>query len=209
VGFLLKVGVVAVILLVLLGIADVGARIYAQGRAETQIGHRVPGSRSSVHISSFPFVGKLAATGKVDKITARVKHASAGIFSFDEVDVVLKGVRINRNQLLSGHVEVDSINIGTVKADMSEQAVDQALGGRATVHLAPGGAQVTIAGVTVTAPVALVNSALQLTVAGQAISIPIPKLPLLPCVATVAVVRNYLEVSCTFHQVPTAFLSTS
>jgi hypothetical protein len=209
VGLAIKLGVVAVVLLVL-AVGDVGARVYAEDRAASQIDQRVPGASSTVHISSFPFVGKLLATGKVDKITARVKHASAGQVTFDQIDVTLRGVRIDRGQLInSRHLQVDAISTGTVNGVISEQAIDQALqaiGGPVVVHLVQGAAQVTIAGVTIRSPVAIVNNALQLTVGSEVVKVAIPQLPVLPCVATAVVTAGHLTVSCTFHQVPSAFL---
>jgi hypothetical protein len=210
VGLPIKLGIAAVVLLALLGVADIGARVYAQDRVAHQIDQRVPGASSSVSISSFPFVAKLLMSGKVDKITARVNHANAGQFTFDRVDVALNGVRLNRNQLFNGqHVQVDGISVGTVKADLSEGAVNQALQAvrePAVVHLVQGAADVTVAGVTVPSQLALVNNQLQIRVAGQLVTVPIPKLPVLPCAATVAVVPGHLLVSCTFHQAPSAFL---
>jgi hypothetical protein len=202
-----------VALLAVLGVGDVVARVYAEDRAASQINQRVPGASSAVHISSFPFVAKLLVTGKVDKITARVKHAHDGQFTFDQIDVALHGVRINRQQLINGqHVQVDAISTGTVTASISEQAIDQALqaiGGPAIVHLVQGAAQVTIGGVTIQSPVTIVNNAVQLTVQGQVVKVPIPQLPVLPCVATAVVTPGHLQLSCTFHQVPGAFLKAA
>jgi hypothetical protein len=213
VGLAIKLGVVAVALLVILGVGDVVARTYAQDRTASQINQRVPGASSTVNISSFPFVGKLLATGKVDKISAHVKHAKASDFTFDQIDVVLRGVRIDRNQLVgSQHVQVSAISTGTVKASISEQSIDQALqalGQPAVVHLVQGAAELTVAGVTVRSTVTIVNNAVQLTVGHQVVNLPIPQLPVLPCVATAVVLPGQLDLSCTFHQVPTAFLKAA
>lgn len=212
-GLAIKLGAVAVALLVILGIGDAVTRMYAQDRVASQINQRVPGSSSTVRISSFPFVGKLLATGKVDKITAHVKHVTASGFTFDQIDVTLHGVRIDRNQLIgSQHVQVNSISTGTVHADISEQAIDQALqtlGQPAVVHLVQGAAELTVAGVTVRSPVTIVNNAVQLMIGHQAVNVPVPQLPVLPCVATAVVTPGRLDLSCTFHQVPSAFLKAA
>jgi hypothetical protein len=210
VGLPIKLAIAAALLLAVLGVGDVGARIYAQDRASHQIDQRVPGASSSVSISSFPFVAKLLMSGKVDKITAQVKHANAGQFTFDRIDVTLSGVRLNRDQLVNGqHVQVDGISVGNVRADLSELSVNkalQALGQPVVVHLVQGAADVTVSGVTVPSQLALVNNQLQIRVAGELVTVPIPRLPVLPCAATVAVIPGHLLVSCTFHQVPSAFL---
>ena len=101
-GWAVKLAIVVLVLLVLLGAADVGTRLYAQRQVAHQIDTRVAGASSSVHISSFPFLGNLALSGKIDKVSAKVKHVTEEGFSFDEVDMTLTGVKLDRHQLVTG-----------------------------------------------------------------------------------------------------------
>ena len=207
-GWAVKLAIVVLVLLVLLGAADVGTRLYAQRQVAHQIDTRVAGASSSVHISSFPFLGNLALSGKIDKVSAKVKHVTEEGFSFDEVDMTLTGVKLDRHQLVTGQqVHINSINTGTVRAAMSQQALDQALG--LPVSLTNGGVQVTVDGQVITANVTIVNNQLRIEGAGAARSIPVPKLPVLPCAARAVIVPGHVELTCTFHEVPTALLAAA
>jgi hypothetical protein len=208
VGWAVKLAIVVLVLVVLLGAADVGSRLYAQRQVAHQIDTRVPGASSSVHISSFPFLGNLALSGKIDKVSAKVKHVTEGQFSFDEVDLTLTGVKLDRHQLVTAQqVHINSINTGTVRAAMSQQAVDQALG--FPVSFTNGGVQATVDGQLITASVTIVNNELRIEWAGAARTIPVPKLPVLPCAARAVFVPGHMELTCTFHEVPSALLATA
>jgi hypothetical protein len=201
----LIVGVVVLaVLAVLLGIGDVVARRYAEDRIEQQIDHRDAGATSSVHISSFPFVARLLLFGRVEKISAHVRHVSVDRLTLDQVDLTVTGVKLDRNQLFHRNVVVKSIRTGTVAAVLSEQAVDQVL--HLPITFGDGAVQLSVGGVTVGVSVAVADNQLRLSAAGHELTIPIPELPVLPCVAGVTVEPGRLVLTCTFHQVPTALL---
>ncbi|HEX9548245.1 MAG TPA: hypothetical protein VF942_12970, partial [Acidimicrobiales bacterium] len=124
-------GIIAlVLLLVILGVGDVAARVYAQNQLQDRIDANVPNANAKAHISGLPFLGKLVFTGKVDKITAHVEHATEGQFTFDGIDLSVSGVKLSRSQLLRDRrVRVQSIDTGTVKADMSQVDFDRLIGG--------------------------------------------------------------------------------
>jgi hypothetical protein len=195
---------VAVVLVVLLAAGDVAARRYAETRVEQQINEREPGSASSVHISSFPFVARLALFGRVEKISAHVSHVNVGSFVLDKVDLTVTGVRLDRSQLVHHTAAVKGIRTGTVRAVMSEQTVDQVL--HLPVTFGDGSVQLSAGGVTLSATVTVVDNQLRLSAAGRDLSVPIPPLPVLPCVADAAVEPGRLVLSCSFHQVPAALL---
>jgi hypothetical protein len=200
----LIVVVVLAVLAGLLAIGDVAARRYAENRIEQQIDHRDAGATSSVHISSFPFVPRLLLFGRVEKITAHVKHVSVASLTLDQVDLTVTGVKLDRSQLFHRNVMVKSIRTGTVSAVLSEQAVEQVL--HLPLTFGDGSVQLSIGGVTLGVSVAVVDNQLRLSAAGRELTIPIPELPVLPCVAGVTVEPGRLVLSCTFHQVPTALL---
>jgi hypothetical protein len=199
-----KLIAVVVVLAVLLGFGDVEARRYAESRVEQRINERQPGAASTVHVASFPFVPRLALFGRVEKISARVHNVSLDRFNLDEVDLTVSGVRLNRNQLVHGTVAVESIRTGTVRAVMSEQTVDQVL--QLPVTFGDGTVELSAGGVTLSATVTVVDNQLRFGVAGRQVSVTIPELPVLPCVAGVVVEPGRLVLSCTFHQVPAALL---
>jgi hypothetical protein len=203
--------IVAVVVLAvvagLLAVGDVAARRYAESRIEQQIDHRDAGASSSVHISSFPFVPRLLLFGRVEKITAHVKHVSVSSLTLDQVDLTVTGVKLDRNQLFHRNVVVKSIRTGTVSAVLTEQAVEDVL--HLPVTFGDGSVQLTVGGVTLGVSVAVVDNQLRLSAAGQELTVPIPVLPVLPCVAGVTVEPGRLILSCTFHQVPTALLQAA
>jgi hypothetical protein len=202
-----KLIAVAVVLVVLLAAGDVAARRYAESRVEQQINDREPGSASTVHISSFPFVARLGLLGRVEKTTAHVSHVNVGSFILDEVDLTVTGVKLDRSQLVHGHVSVQGIRSGTVRAVMSEHTVDQVL--RLPVTFGDGSVQLSAGGVTLSATVTVVDNQLRLSAAGRDLSVPIPELPVLPCVADAVVEPGRLVLSCSFHQVPAALVQAA
>jgi hypothetical protein len=195
--------VIVVVLLVLLAAADFGARIALEHQLEQRIDSSVPSAHAKVTIQSFPFLYKLATKGRVDKITAHAAQVSQGPFVLDRVDVTVTGVRIRRSVLLhQRQLEIVSIDTGTVRADMTQATFSNLVG--VAVTLGAGTAHVTVAGTSVTGRVSIINGRLQLDSAGPPVSVPIPTLPVLPCLAQVTIIPGHLLGSCTFHQIPAA-----
>jgi hypothetical protein len=191
----------ALIVLALLIVADIGARLYSQHQLAQRIDDAQPGAHARVQISGFPFLGKLMASGRVDKITAHLDHAGQGQFVLDTVDITVVGARINRNNFVRNRrLEIDRITTGAVVATMSQADFDRLVG--LPVVFDQGSAHAVVAGVTVTARVAIVNN--RLVASGLPVSIPVPSLPVLPCAATVTIVPGHLRASCIFQQVPPA-----
>jgi hypothetical protein len=194
--------VALLVVVALLAVGDFAARRYAEDRIQHQIDSRQAGAVSSVTISSFPFVPRLLILGKVDKVTAHVRNVSVGSFALDRVDLTVTGVKLDRGQLVHGKVVVTGIRTGTVSALLSEQEVDNVL--HVPVSFGDGSVHLTVGGVTLSATISVVGNELRLGAVGHDVSVPIPELPVLPCVAGVSVQRGFLVLSCTFHQVPAA-----
>jgi hypothetical protein len=196
---------IAVVLLVLLlSAVDVGTRITMQHQLELRVDSYEPNAAAKVTIFGFPFLLKLALNGRVDKITAHARQVSQGPFVLDRVDVKVSGVRVLRSRLLhQRQLEIVSIDSGTVTVDMTEADFARLVG--LPVTLGAGTAQVMVGGVLVTGHVSISNGHLELESAGLPVSVPIPALPVLPCLAQVRIVPGHLIGSCTFHQIPAAF----
>jgi hypothetical protein len=138
---------------------------------------------------------------------------TGGGYTFDDVEVVVHDVHIDRN-LLVRHQQVRLVGIksGTVTADLSAGEVDRAVAAvlpGADITFGDGTVQARVAGVHLAGRVAIVDGQLRFSAAGVDVNIPIPELPLLPCVAGATLTPGRLRLSCTFQKVPDALLATA
>ena len=97
-----KLLLAAALIVVLLVVADLGARQVA----EEQIADRVAAAQgvrgqARVEIESFPFLGRLLASGTVTDLSVSVDDVQAERLRFATVAVDLDRVRISRSDLLS------------------------------------------------------------------------------------------------------------
>jgi hypothetical protein len=186
--------------------ADFAARSYAEHQLAKRIEQKVPGSKASVHISSFPFLGRLALQGRVSKLTANVTGVVAGTVRFSRVNLEVDGIRISRNRLFLHHqVVLERISRAIATADVSQDEIDRLTG--LPVKLGAGNAQVTVAGVTLQAKASLAGGMLKLTAnVGPTLSIPIPTLPVLPCATSVDIQPGQLQIRCVTTVIPPALL---
>ena len=193
------------IVLILLAVGDVAARRWAEGELARRIEATAPGSHATVHVSSFPFLGRLAASGSVSKITAHIDRVSGTSVPFAFFDMEVDGVKVDRNTLIQDQkVKLKSIRRGVVRGEITEAGLSSALG--RPVHLGNGEVQVVRGGVPVTAKVAMVDN--QLVISGPASLVTaIPKLPMLPCAATATVQPGHIDVSCEVHEIPPALVT--
>jgi hypothetical protein len=198
-----KLIVAAVILALLLSAGDVGARLYTQRQLERRIDDNIAGAQARVRISGFPFLWSVLVNGRINKFTAHLAQAQQEEFVLDRVDFVVTGVRINRSKLVNGRqLEVVGIDTGTVTADMNQADFDRLVG----LDITLGDGVAHVAGGTVGGTIEIVNNRLNITNGNKPISIPIPPLPMLPCIGRVTIVPGHLHTSCTFDQVPSALL---
>jgi hypothetical protein len=205
----IKILVLLVVLAAVLAVGDVEARLYAEHQFAHRIDANVPGAHATVKISSFPFTGRLAASGAVPRIRAHLQNVTSGLFTFDTVDVVVSGVRVERTALFRDRrIHVLSIAKGTVTADMTEAAVDRALGGL-PVKLANGAVQLAVNGVNIVGRLSVVANQLRLEVTGVPVNVSIPKLPALPCVGNAVVTTGHLTLSCGLTGIPPALVGVT
>jgi hypothetical protein len=200
---MVKLVVVAAVVLAILAGVDIGTRVAMEHQLEQRIDSAVPGAGASVTIHAFPWLPHLISQGRVARITAHANQVGQGPFVLDSVEVAVTNVRIDRHQLLhQRQLEIVSIGTGTVSADMTQAALDTLLG--VNVVLGAGTAQVSVEGVTVTGHLSITNGNLRLDAPGLPVSVAIPTLPILPCLAQVTIVPGHLVGSCTFTQIPAA-----
>jgi hypothetical protein len=210
---MVKWGIGIVVLVVLLVVGDVVGRKYAERQVAHDIITHEKGATAKVRISSFPFVGRLAVSRQVQKITADVRNVPVntkiGNFTLDEVDLTLKGVKVDLGPLVAGSDgAVKSIKSGTVSAVLSQDTLAQLV--KLPVTLGNGTASVTVAGVQVAGSVSMAkDNVLHLSGAGVAVDVPIGAIPVLPCIAAVAITPGRLVMSCSFNQVPAALLQAA
>ena len=193
------------IVAILLAVGDVAARHWTEGELARRIEARVPGSHATVHVTSFPFLGRLAVSGSVPKITAHIDKVANTSLPFAFFDFEVDGVKVDRNTLIQDQkVKLQSISRGEVRAEITEAALSAALG--QPVRLGNGEVQVVRQGVSIAAKVAMVNNRLVLS-GPLSLGVAIPKLPILPCAATVTVRPGRLDVACEVHEIPPALVA--
>ena len=198
-----KLLLLAVVIAVLLVVADFGAR----SAVESQLTERVelaaePEGSTSARISSFPFLARLLTSGEV----SRVRVVTAGVtvegLTLARVAVDLDDVTVDRDRLLSERkIVLTALERGTVHAEVTQEELSERLG--VPVTLEAGRARVRVAGQTLTATASVTNNTLRLSVSGFSVpSLRIPRLPLVPCVADAEIVPGRVRLSCSVDEVP-------
>jgi hypothetical protein len=196
------VAVVVVLLIVLVGV-DVGTRVAMEHQLAQRADSYAGAKDVSVTIHAFPWLPNLLAQGRVSKITAHANQLTQGNFVLSGVEITVTGVRVDRHLLLNKQqLDIVSIDSGTVTAGMTQANLDQLVG--EPVTLGSGTAQVTVGGVTVNGTISVDNGVLRLSAEGIPVSVPIPSLPLLPCLSNVTILPGRLVGTCTFNQIPPA-----
>ena len=190
-------------------VADVGARHYATSRIEAQIQTSVPGAHG-VHgrIHSWPFL-KVAVNGHVDEIGAHLDRVIVAPMVFSDVDVDVKGLRIDAQRLLSsGKLTVTHIAQGTIQLSVLDTDVSAALGVPVTI----GSGQMTALGGAVRATLAVDTASRQLVIDVPRVrrfAFALPGVKLLPCLPAVALVPGRVTLSCQFDHIPDALTSVA
>ncbi len=183
------------------------ADLAARQVAEEQIADRVAGvegvqGQARVDITSFPFLGRLLASGTVDDVSVSLDDVRAERVRFATVAVQLDSVRINRGELLSGrHLVLEDVGRGVARADISQEELSRLID--LPVTLDQGRVGVRVGGQQVAATVTVSDNVLRLTVAGTRLpALTIPRLPLVPCVADVELLPGRARLTCTLDRVP-------
>jgi len=191
------------VLVAALAVADIVVRHRVQSAIASRIEATVPGSHATVRIDSFPFVGRVVASGRVPQITADVTDVHADGLRFSRIDLTIHNLKVSRHQLTHGKVQALSISRGRVVAVVPQAEISAAV--HTPLQLTAGHAQVN--GRRAPATVDVAGGRLALVAPGlPALSVGIPELDILPCVSSARVVDRAVRLSCRFHRLP-GFLS--
>jgi hypothetical protein len=127
-------------------------------------------------------------------------------YNFESVDVVVVDLKIDKSQLTSRRVVLESIRSGEVTADVTQASVDAVT----KLPITLGAGTVSLAGIEVTPNVSVAGQTVTLSAAGlPPVSVTIPELSLVPCVGAAVILPGVLQLSCTIHALPKALANFS
>lgn len=197
-----------VVALVVLAVVVAGlsvADVLVRRQVQTAIAHRIeardPGTVATVHIGSFPFVGRLLVEGTVPDLQATVTGASAGGLRLASVVVDAHGIRVATSKLLQRQVVLERISSGRVTAVISQTQLDSFLG----VPITLGNATVGVDGFQLPASVAVTGGRVRIGLpAGHSVSFALPRLAVLPCVDSATIAPGSLRLTCALSSLPPA-----
>jgi len=188
-------------------LVDAGARHYATSRVAARVRTAAPESRGvTARIHSWPFL-KMAVNGHIDEVGAHVVQLVEKPLVFSNVDVDLRGVRVDQGTLASeGRLVISHIDAGNVT--MTVTAGD--LAAAAGVPVALAGAAAGVASRTVRVRVDAAKRQLVVDLLGvKSFVFALPGINLLPCIPAVAMGVARLTLSCSFTGVPSAFAAVA
>lgn len=193
-----------------LAVADSLAREAAEAELERRLTAQVPGAAGvDAEIEAFAFLPRLALTGRIPAVRARVATLAAGPLRLADADVSLRGVRLDRRALLRRReVQLRAVDSGTASVVLDEAAVSAALGLPVEID-ASGRVRVSFRGRTVTAPVAVADDGrIVVDLPGPLPALPLTAgaLPLLPCTPRAVPEPGRVRLSCAVTQVPPELL---
>jgi len=184
-------------------VADLAARQVA----EEQIAERVAAAegvqgRARVEIASFPFLGRLLASGTVTDLDVSVDDVRAERVRLATVAVDLAEVEISRDALVSERrLVLQDVGRGTARAEITQEELSRLLDVPVTVGR--GGVRVRVAGREVAADASVRDNVLRLSVAGARLpALTLPRLPLVPCLADVQLLPGRVRFTCELERVP-------
>jgi hypothetical protein len=184
-----------VVAVVLVAVADHFAVRWSESTVATRIEQRFPGSHATVTISSSPYLVRLVAFGKVQKVHAHVTDVPYGRLHLDTVDVTAKNLEVDRGELLHGKTRLDSLSSATITARVSVATLLRAYGFGALADL---GSLVSGASGTVH------TNGNQVRISFGPLSFDFTSTGLVPCVGSAGVNGGQLVLSCTTRSVPPA-----
>lgn len=195
---------------VLAGLA--GVDVAAKGWAESKLADKArveagAGASAGADIDSFPFLGRLAVSGKAGDVTFTLHDVAAQQLHFTTVRLSFADVTLDKGRLFKGKAELKSIDKGTITVALSAEDLTKQLGVPVTID--DGKVSVTVGGRVVAANTSVTSEgSLRLQVASlPAFNVPIPRTRLISCpVARVEVDDGRLEASCDVEEIPPAFL---
>lgn len=206
---LAKIGIALFVVLAGLSAADILLRHKAETELTKIVERQAPGS-TGVHarISSFPFVGRVLASGRVSQVEVKIAHTGSSVAGrtvvpLSGLDVVVHDVDLDTSQGIRARPRIKSIGRGDAHATITEADLKGAL-----PSLVPAVALTPILQVA-----GLLSGRGELTVTQRgdlslhlpgfpAFGIPLPIGSILPCPPQVAINNGIVSVTCTFTDVP-------
>ena len=183
--------------------ADIAARGVAEDQLRQRVVDRVhPDGPVSAQISSFPFLGRLLASGEISQVDVAVRDLTVRGVTFASVGVRLRSVEIDRDSLLNDRrLALKSIDHGTAVVEIAGSEISRLLG--VTVVLEPGEARVRVGGTLVAVSARIDGNTLVVEAGGLSLpAIDIPPLPLVSCVSGTEILAGRLRLTCEVDQVP-------
>jgi hypothetical protein len=203
-----KLLLVAVVLVVLLVVADFVARSYVERKVETSAASELDGVGSvEAEVGSFPFLPRLALGGEVSKFTLHMEDVVDQDVELAELTIDLEGIELDRDSLFGdSRVQITGVDQATVSAVIDDAFLDrfaERLGVDVDVRLVPGGVEVSALGRTVSADVAIEGRELVVDAAGLvSLRFPLPSTDVVPCDFSAEILDGRVEVTCTSDELP-------
>jgi hypothetical protein len=203
VRFLIKLTVTLVVILGLLAGFDIATKTFVEGQIEQEVQSAPDLEVADVEasISSFPFLGKLAASGEVDSFTIDLIDIATPQLAIAELSITGDGIQFDRNGLFQGDVRVEGVDEATASLTLTDIAVSEAIG--VQVGFAPGSVTVTSNGVTVQAQASVVDGVLTFSTDGVGtftLDVSVPEY--LPCAPNAVAEQGSVTLSCTASELP-------
>jgi hypothetical protein len=197
--------------LVVVALALLGGDLVAKNFAEEQIAsiahdQIADAGPTRASISSFPFLGRLVFAGEVSKVVVVQEDVVAGPLTVASVTVDLRGVHLDRGRLLGDReVFLTGIDRGTVTATITDAEVSRLV--QTQLVFTPGVGTATVAGRQVRVRAAIKDDSLVLSAEGlPAIVLPIPQIPLMPCIAEAVIRQGVIDLICSIDEIPPELL---
>jgi hypothetical protein len=189
-------------------VADVAARGVAEDQLRQRVASRVGAARSttvgevSASISSFPFLGRLLASGQISEVDVALADLTVRGVTFASVGVELRSVRIDRDSLLQERrVALESIGRGTAVVEISGDEISRLVG--VPVVLEEGRARARVGDVLVTMSARIEGNRLVAEAGGLDLpAVDLPPLPLVACLSGAEIRPGRLRLTCELDQVP-------
>lgn len=185
---------VVVLIAAALVVVDIFAAHRTQSTISSNIEHRFPGSHASTQISSFPFLGRLAVNGTVEKIHVHVTGVTNGSLSLTAVDVTVHQLRLSRSELFNGKIRPIGLSSATITVTISVSDALHDIGGAIT-GLPAGTSGAVSAGSS------------GVTVAFGPVSFRFSYTSLVPCLGSARIQGTDVVLSCTTSSLPPALKS--
>lgn len=198
-----NLGIFLLVLVVVLVVLDIGTRLFVENRIEREVRAAEVLEIGAVDatVNSFPFLGRLVASGEVDEFTLRLDDVGTETVPLASFELEVDDVTFDRSNLMNSQVEIDDIGTATVTATVDEETASEVVG--LPVTLTEGEVTVTVDGQTQAAGVDAGDGSIVLSVPAADIpAIPLPQNDYLPCAVEVAVGDGEFSLSCTVEELP-------